>query len=90
MKDGPDKLQTESTQLSCHVSQLGMVLHHTTMFRKSLEESLQQAVELADDFGRVSSGQAAGRAPEPWASKAGKEAFFLKGMLEESVESLRQ
>lgn len=67
-----------------------MVLHHTESFRKTLEESLQQAVELADDFGRISSGQGNGRAVEPWATMAGKRAFFLKGMLEESVESLRQ
>lgn len=67
-----------------------MVLHHTTCFRKTLEESLQQAVELADDFGRISAGQGAGRASEPWAHAAGGQAFFLKGMLEESVASLRQ
>lgn len=67
-----------------------MVLHHTTCFRKTLEESLQQAVELADDFGRVSAGQGGGRVVEPWAHKAGGQAFFLKGMLEESVASLRQ
>lgn len=67
-----------------------MVLHHTELFRKTLEESLQQAVELADDFGRVAAGNGGGRTVEPWAHKAGSQAFFLKGMLEESVVSLRQ
>ncbi|CAM9356855.1 unnamed protein product [Pylaiella littoralis] len=71
-------------------AQLGMVLHHTETFRKSLEESLQQALELADDFGRVAAGNGGGRTVEPWAHKAGGQAFFLKGMLEESVVSLRQ
>lgn len=67
-----------------------MVLHHTALFRKTLEESLQQAVELADDFGRISAGQGGNRPADPVAHKAGGQAFFLKGMLEESVASLRQ
>eukprot|EP00903_Cladosiphon_okamuranus_P006178 g6075.t1 len=71
-------------------TQLGMVLHHTEQFRKTLEESLQQAVELADDFGRIAAGNGLGRTMEPWAQKASGQAFFLKGMLEESVVSLRQ
>ncbi|CAB1097571.1 unnamed protein product [Ectocarpus sp. CCAP 1310/34] len=71
-------------------TQLGMVLHHTQLFRKTLEESLQHAVELADDFGRVAAGNGGGRTMEPWAHKAGGQAFFLKAMLEESAVSLRQ
>ncbi|CAM9280404.1 unnamed protein product [Ectocarpus sp. 6 AP-2014] len=71
-------------------TQLGMVLHHTQLFRKTLEESLQHAVELADDFGRVAAGNGGGRTMEPWAQKAGGQAFFLKAMLEESAVSLRQ
>lgn len=67
-----------------------MVLHHTCTFQKTLEEALQQAVELADDFGRISSGQGAGNMSEPWAVTAGGQAFYLKAMLEESVVSLRQ
>lgn len=67
-----------------------MILHHSDTFRKSLEESLQQGVELADDFGRISAGQGGGRIPEAWAQKAGGHAFFLKGILEESIASLRQ
>lgn len=55
-----------------------------------MEESLQHAVELADDFGRIAAGDGGGRTMEPWAQKAGGQAFFLKGMLEESVVSLRQ
>lgn len=67
-----------------------MVLHHTQLFRKTLEDALHHAVELADDFGQIAAGNGGGRTVEPWAHKAGGQAFFLKGMLEESVVSLRQ
>ena len=67
-----------------------MVVHHSTRFRKSLEESLQQAVELADDFSNLAAGQGGEREADPWAKQAGEHAFALKGMLEESVVSLRR
>lgn len=66
------------------------MLHHTGHFQKTLEEALQQAVELADDFGRISSGQAIGHMTEPWALQAGGQAFYFKAMLEESVAAMRQ
>ncbi|CAM9351684.1 unnamed protein product [Phaeothamnion confervicola] len=69
-------------------TQLNFILQHAQSFRQKMEEAVDVAILLADDFGRMS--QAADRVNEGWAATAHGQAYNHKHMLEECLEAVKQ
>ena len=66
---------------------LNLLVNHIKEFKQKMAEAADRATMIAEDFGRLSQGLDA--TAEPWAATASKQAFTLKSMLEDSVETMK-